>query len=71
MTKFFIVPYLVILSILLASCSKTELENLYSQQDKNIESLVKSLAPESSDASVDYFGGSVRVTVTHGRGLGG
>lgn len=68
MTKSFIATYLVLLSILFASCSKTELESLYSQQDKNIESIVKSLAPESSDASVDYFGGSVRVTVTHGEG---
>ena len=57
-----------VLTILSPSCSKTETENAYSQQDKNIESIVSSLAPEGSEATVDYFDGSVRVTVGHGEG---
>ena len=68
MTKNHIIPLLVFVSVLSASCSKTELENQYSQQDKNIESIVTSLAPDGSEVTVDYFGGSVRVTVNHGEG---
>lgn len=50
------------------SCAKTETENAYTKQDSNIEAIVSSLAPEGSDATVDYFDGTVRVTVTHGEG---
>ena len=50
------------------SCSKTETENAYIQQDKNIESIVGSLAPKGSDVTVEYFDGSVRVTSKHGEG---
>lgn len=57
-----------LLSTLSPSCGKTETENTYSQQDKNIESIVSSLAPEGSEATVEYLDGSVRVTVKQGDG---
>ncbi len=66
-----IIPVLTVLAAALqlsSSCSKTETENAYTQQDSYIESIVNSLAPEGSDATVDYLDGSVRVTVTHGEG---
>lgn len=65
-----IIPVLAVLSaaLLHPSCSKTETENAYTQQDSYIESIVNSLAPEGSEATVDYFDGSVRVTVAHGEG---
>lgn len=65
-----IIPALAaaVLTTLFPSCSQTETENTYTQQDKNIESIVSSLAPEGSETTVDYFDGSVRVTVEHGEG---
>lgn len=65
-----IIPVLaaVVMPLLSSSCSKTEIENTYTQQDKNIESIVSSLAPEGSEATVDYLDGSVRVTMAHGEG---
>lgn len=59
---------MAVLTMLSPSCGKTETENAYSQQDKNIESIVSSLAPEGSGATVEYFDGSVRVTVKQGEG---
>ena len=56
------------LAVLALSCSKSEIQNAYSQQDKDIESIVSSLAPEGSEATVDYLDGAVRVTVKHGEG---
>ncbi len=58
----------VSLAALAPSCSKSEIQNAYSQQDKDIESIVSSLAPEGSEATVDYLDGAVRVTVKHGEG---
>ena len=58
----------VSLAALALSCSKSEIQNAYSQQDKDIESIVSSLAPEGSEATVDYLDGAVRVTVKHGEG---
>lgn len=66
MTKNLIIPALMGMAALVSSCGKSEVENVYTQQDKNIESLVKSLAPEESEATVDYLDGVVRVTVKHG-----
>ena len=68
MTKNLIIPALMGMAALVSSCGKSEVENVYTQQDKNIESLVKSLAPEESEATVDYLDGVVRVTVKHGEG---
>ena len=68
MTKNLIIPALMGMAALVSSCGKSEVENTYTQQDKNIESLVKSLAPEESEATVDYLDGVVRVTVKHGEG---
>lgn len=68
MTKNLIIPALMGMAALVSSCGKSEVENVYTQQDKNIESLVKSLAPEESEATVDYLDGVVRVTVKHGDG---
>lgn len=68
MTKNLIIPALMGMAALVSSCGKSEVENAYTQQDKNIESLVKSLAPEESEATVDYLDGVVRVTVKHGEG---
>ncbi len=68
MTKNLIISVLAGMAVLVSSCGKSEVENAYTQQDKNIESLVKSLAPEGSEATVEYFDGSVRVTVKHGEG---
>ena len=56
------------LAVLALSCSKSDIQNAYSQQDKDIESIVSSLAPEGSEATVDYLDGAVRVTVKHGEG---
>lgn len=53
---------------ILFSCGKNGVENTYSRQDSTIESLVQSLAPEGSEATVEYFDGPVRVTVAHGDG---
>lgn len=53
---------------LLFSCGKNGVENKYAQQDSTIESLIESLAPEGSEATVEYFDGPVRVTVQHGDG---
>ncbi len=50
------------------ACEKTETKDAYTKQDSNIEAIVGSLAPESSDATVDYIDGTVRVTVEHGDG---
>ena len=69
MTKILIIPVLLGIAALASSCGKSEVENAYTQQDKNIESLVKFLAPEGSEATVDYFDGIVRVTVKHGEGV--
>ncbi len=55
-------------AVILFSCGKNGVENAYTKQDTNIESLVKNLAPEGSDATVEYFDGPVRVTVKHGDG---
>lgn len=68
MTRNLIIPVMAAMAVITSSCSKSEAENAYTQQDKNIESLVNSLAPEGSDATVEYFDGSVRVTVKHGDG---
>lgn len=59
---------ITVVMLLIGSCGKSSVENAYTQQDKNIESLVNSLAPEGSEATVDYFDGTVRVTVKHGDG---
>lgn len=50
-----------------ASCDKS-LEATYSKQDKNIEALVSSLTSQNEDATVEYLGGTVRVTVVQGEG---
>lgn len=63
-----LLPLIAAVLLLTRSCAKSEVENAYTQQDKNIESLVNSLAPEGSEATVDYFDGTVRVTVKHGEG---
>ncbi len=63
-----IISALAALAVLASSCGKSEVGDAYLQQDKNIESLVKSLAPENSEATVEYIDGVVRVTVTHGEG---
>lgn len=49
------------------SCDKT-LEATYSKQEKNIESLVNSLTSQNEEATVDYLGSIVRVTVVQGEG---
>lgn len=63
-----ILPAIAAAAIIVQSCEKSETENTYTRQDQYIESLVKSLAPEESEASVDYLDGAVRVTVAHGDG---
>ncbi len=63
-----IASLLAAIAVLASSCGKSEVENAYLRQDKDIESLVKSLAPEDSEATVDYIDGVVRVTVRHGEG---
>lgn len=70
MTKNLIITMLSVLSlaVLAASCGKTEVQNAYTRQDSNIESIVKSLTSDNKEATVDYFDGVVRVTVAHGEG---
>lgn len=70
MTKNPIIQLLVVplLPLLVVSCAKTEVENAYSRQDSNIESIVKSLTDNNKEATVDYFDGVVRVTVAPGEG---
>lgn len=62
---------IIILSSLMlafsASCDKS-LETTYSKQDKNIESLVNSLTSQNEEATVEYLGSTVRVTVVQGEG---
>ena len=71
MTKNLTITLLLAVSAVLASsCGKSGVENAYSKQDSNIESLVNTLAPEGSDATVDYLDGIVRVTVKQGEGDG-
>ena len=66
--RFISAAALAAMAFLSPSCSKTETENTYTQQDKYIESIVRALAPEGSEVTVEYFDGSVRVTSTHGEG---
>lgn len=54
--------------VLAYACEKSETANTYTKQDSNIEAIVSSLAPDGSDATVDYLDGTVRVTVEHGEG---
>ena len=70
MKKNIIKPVLVSMMVtaLAGSCGKSETENAYTRQDSNIEAIVNPLTPEGSDAVVDYFDGTVRVTVSHGEG---
>ena len=50
-----------------SSCGKNE-NDVYGQQEKNIESIVKSLTEQNAEATVDYLDGSIRVTVASGDG---
>mgnify|MGYP002516720013 FL=1 len=61
-----IIPVLAF-ALLASSCGKNE-NDIYSQQEKNIESIVKSLTEQNAEATVDYLDGSIRVTVTSGDG---
>lgn len=65
-TRHFIIPALALL-FLATSCGKDE-NDVYSQQEKNIESIVNSLTDGNAEATVDYLDGSVRVTVSSGDG---
>ncbi len=64
--RHFIAPVLAF-ALLASSCSKNE-NDIYSQQEKNIESIVNSLTEQNTEATVDYFDGPVRVTVKSGDG---
>ena len=54
--------------ILAVSCGKNNTESTYSTQGGYIENITATLTPEGSDATVDYFDGIVRITVSHGEG---
>ncbi|MGN0202808.1 MAG: FKBP-type peptidyl-prolyl cis-trans isomerase [Candidatus Cryptobacteroides sp.] len=53
--------------ILAASCSK-DTDAMYSKQEKYIEDIVSSLITNYPEASVDYPGGIVKVTLAPGQG---
>ena len=67
MTKMHIIIPALALLFLATSCGKDE-NDVYSQQEKNIESIVNSLTESNTEATVDYLDGPVRVTVSSGEG---
>ena len=54
--------------LLTASCTEKELETTFDSQEKNIESIIKSLSNHNEDATVEHNKGTVRVTVVQGEG---
>ena len=67
MTKMHIIIPALALLFLATSCGKDE-NDVYSQQEKNIEFIVNSLTESNTEATVDYLDGPVRVTVSSGEG---
>ncbi len=59
---------LLLLLLLAASCNKKGLDALYSDQEKDIESIVESMMGNDSTVTVEHFGATTRVTVVHGDG---
>lgn len=56
------------LALVPVSCGDKQLESVYDNQEKNIESIVESLTNSNESATVERNNGTVRVTVVQGEG---
>ena len=64
----FTVIFLSLMTLLVASCNKKQLETTYDKQETNIQKIIESLKKANPEATVEYIKGSAVVTTVHGEG---